>query len=319
MNAIRIHEFGPPEVIRLEEIELPGPAAGQILIDIKAIGVNPVDTYIRVGGYGPRKFPFTPGFDAAGVVRQVGPGVQTISAGQRVFTAGSVSGTYAQQCLCEPTQVGLLPDALSFEQGAALGIPYGTAYRALFQLAHAEAGQTALIHGGSGGVGIATIQFAKQAGLKIIATAGTEKGRQLILEQGANLALDHYNPKHFDEALHFTEGHGVNILLEMLANVNLGNDLKILAQKGAVVVIGSRGTVQIDPRDLMSREARIYGILVLLASADERTQAFAAIEAGLTNGTLKPVIARQLSLSDAAKAHHEIIEAAHYGKIVLIP
>lgn len=320
MKAIRIHEFGTPEVMQLEDVPSPTPTADEVLIEIKAVGVNPVDTYVRGGKYGAREFPFTPGFDGAGVVLQVGPGVQAFSPGQRVFTACFAGGTYAQQCLCPAAQVYALPKNVSFVQGATLGVPYGTAYRSLFQRAHAAAGKTVFIHGGSGGVGIAAIQLAKAAGLKIVATAGTDAGRQLLRQQGADLALDHHRPEHFDQVLDFTDGQGVDVLLEMLADANLANDLKVMAQKGEVVVIGSRGPVEkLDARDLMSREAIVYGTLLALATKAENEQAYQAIQKGLADGTLNPVIAREMPLSDAAKAHHEIIESAHYGKIVLIP
>jgi NADPH2:quinone reductase len=319
MKAMQIQEFGPPEVMRYEEVFLPEPADDQILIDVKAVGVNPVDTYIRSGIYGPRQFPLTLGFDAAGVVRRVGAAVKRVAVGQRVFTAGSVSGTYAQQCLCLESQVSRLPEKTTFAQGAALGIPYGTAYRALFQRAHAAAGQSVLIHGGSGGVGLAAIQFAKAAGLTVIATAGTEEGRQLLREQGADCVTDHHAADHFDQVLHFTNEQGVDILLEMLANVNLAKDLKIMAKKGQLVIIGSRGPVEVDPRDIMARELNMYGTLVLLATETERAQAFTAIETGLTEGKLNPVIAMELPLGEAPRTHYEIMESAHHGKIVLIP
>lgn len=319
MKAIQIYEFGQPEVMHMEDIPSPVPAAGEILIDIKAVGVNPVDTYIRAGWYGPREFPFTPGFDAAGVVLKVGEAVLNITAGQRVYTSGSISGTYAQQCICRESQVHPLPENITFAQGAALGIPYGTAYRSLFQRADADAGKTVFIHGASGGVGLAAVQFARAAGMKIIATAGTEEGRQLLLQQGANLALDHHTPEHFDRVLEFTNGRGVDILLEMLANVNLGRDLTVMAPKGQIVVIGSRGTVEINPRDIMSRETTILGTMSGLATDAEKAQAYKAIETGLTDGTLCPVIAQEIPLCDAPKAHHEVIESTHKGKVLLLP
>lgn len=319
MKAIRISEFGEPEVMRIEDVSLPAPDSEEVLIEVKAAGVNPVDTYIRAGRYGAKDLPFTPGMDAAGIVCQVGEDVKDIVAGQRAFTLGSISGTYAAQCLCSASQVHCLPDNVSFAQGAALGVPYGTAYRALFQRAKAESGQTVLIHGASGGVGLAAIQLAKAAKLKIIGTAGTDDGRHLLLEQGADLVLDHHDPNHFQQVLDFTDGAGVDILLEMLANVNLGRDLKVMAEKGRVVVIGSRGAVEIDPRDIMSREVSIVGMMLAHATEAEKTQAYAAVEKGLADGTLCPVIAQELPLKEAPKAHHAIMESAHHGNIVLIP
>lgn len=319
MRAIQVHEFGPPEVMQVEDVSLPAVGAEQVLIEVKAAGVNPVDTYLRAGRYGSKDLPYTPGIDAAGIVRQVGDNVRNVTVGQRVFTSGSVSGAYAAQCLCKASQVHRLPENVTFAQGAALGVPYGTAYRALFQRAHAESGQTVLIHGASGGVGLAAVQFAKAAKLSIIATAGTEEGRRLLLKQGADLALDHHDENHFQQALDFTNGAGVDILLEMLANVNLGTDLTVMAKHGQVVVIGSRGPVQIDPRDLMSRESTVMGMMLALASKDEKTQAYAAVVAGLEDGTLDPVIDRELPLAEAVQAHHAILESAHHGKVVLIP
>lgn len=319
MKAIHIYEFGPPEVMRLEDTILPQIGPDQVLVDIKAAGVNPVDTYIRSGAYGPKDFPFTPGFDAAGIIAKTGENVRNISPGQHVFIAGSVTGTYAQQAICSLSQVHPLPESVSFEQGAALGVPYRTAYRALFQRAQAIKGETILIHGASGGVGIAAIQFAKAAGMKVIASAGSKNGWDLIEQQGANLILDHHDPSHLQKVLEFTDGQGVNVVLEMLANINLGNDLPILAKKGRVVIVGSRGTVQINPRDLMSREASVLGVMSALATKEENQQIFDAIDTGLRNGTLIPVVTLQLPLAEAPKAHREVMESAHHGKIVLIP
>lgn len=319
MQAIRVHEFGEPEVMHLENVTLPATDSDEILIEVKAVGVNPVDTYIRAGWYGDREFPFTPGIDAAGIVAQVGDKVQTITPRQRVFLCGSISGVYAEQVLCQQSQVYPLPDSITFEQGAALGIPYGTAYRGLFRRAWAKKGETVLIHGASGGVGIAAVQLAKTAGLKVIATAGSDKGKQLVAAQGADLVLDHHDSKHLDKAMEYTNGRGVDILLEMLANVNLGNDLPIIAKHGRVVIIGSRGTVEINPRDAMAKEVAILGTMFGLATPEEKEAAYEVIERGLKHGSFTPIIADNMPLADAPKAHHTIMESDHHGKIVLIP
>lgn len=319
MKAIKVYTFGGPEVMRLEEAPPLEVGDEEILVHVKAAGVNPVDTYIRAGWYGPKEFPFTPGMDAAGVVLETGKTIQHIAQGQRVFLSGSLTGTYAQQALCRPSQVHPLPDSVSFEQGAAIGVAYHTAYRSLFQRGGAKKGETVLIHGASGGVGIAAVQFAKAAGLTVIATAGSQAGLDLVNQFGVDLALNHNDPDHLEKAAAFTEGRGVDIILEMLANVNLGRDLPILAKNGRVVIIGSRGSVEINPRDLMSREADVLGVMTGLATPQQQKEAFKAIEAGLENGTLNPVIGTQLPLSEAAKAHEKIMESGHHGKIVLIP
>jgi NADPH2:quinone reductase len=319
MKAIKVYKFGDPEVMRLEETQELEVDSEEALIQIMAVGVNPVDTYFRAGWYGPKKFPFTPGFDAAGIVLRAGQNIDSVTEGQRVFLSGSVTGTYAQQTLCRPSHIHLLPESISFEQGAAIGVPYYTAYRALFQRGCAKKSETVLIHGASGGVGIAAVQFAKASGLKVIATAGSQAGLDLMAQLGADLTLDHSDSAHLEKAIEFSDGRGVDIVLEMLANVNLGKDLPVLAKHGRVVIIGSHGSVEIDPRDLMSREASVIGVMSNLATQQHRQEAYEAIEAGLKDGTLNPVIEIQLPLSEAPRAHEKIMESGHHGKIVLIP
>jgi NADPH2:quinone reductase len=320
MKAIRVHEFGEPEVMRLEEAKDPEPGPGEVLVEVRAAGVNPVDTYIRSGFYPVKpELPYTPGMDAAGIVESAGKGVGRVKAGDRVYVAGNLSGSYAEKTLCKENQVYPLPEKVSFAQGAAIGVAYGAAYRALFQRGAAVAGEVVLVHGASGGVGIAAVQIARAAGMHVIGTSGTVKGRSLVREQGAHHVFDHHAPDHMEQILRLTNGLGVNVILEMLANVNLGKDLGILAHQGRVVVIGSRGTVEIDPRDAMRRDAAILGMVLMNAAGRDIASIHAALGAGLENGTLHPVIGKEMPLTEAPRAHHEIMESSAYGKIVLIP
>jgi NADPH2:quinone reductase len=244
--------------------------------------------------------------------------------GERVYIAGSLSGTYAEQSLCLATRVHPLPAPASYAQGAALNVPYGTAYQALFHRARVLPGESVLVHGASGGVGIAAVQLARAAGLLVIGTAGTEKGKQLVLEQGAHHVLDHTTAGYLEQVLSLTEGRGVDVILEMLANVNLGNDLNVLARGGRVALIGNRGpgnqgTVSINPRAAMNRDAAILGMNLGNATERETVSMHAALVAGLANSTLRPVIGQELPLAEAARAHHLVIESRAYGKIVLLP
>jgi NADPH2:quinone reductase len=320
MKAILIRAFGPPEVMRVEEVPDPRPGPGQVVVKIHAVGVNPVETYIRSGAYARLPaLPFTPGNDAAGVVEGVGDGVEHVQAGDRVFLTGTISGAYAEKALCQEGQAHRLPDRTSFSQGAAVNTPYSAAYRALFQRARAIPGEAVMIHGATGGVGLAAVQLARAAGMTVIGTGGTEKGRRLIAGEGAHHALDHHAPDYLERALAITGGRGIEVIIELLANVNLGKDLSVLARGGRVVVIGSRGTVEINPRDAMARDAAILGMLVTNASAAEARSIHAALAAGLESGTLRPVIGMEIPLSDAAQAHRRIMEPGAFGKIVLIP
>lgn len=318
MKAIRVHAFGTSDVLQYEETSDLTPQPDQIQIEIKCAGVNPVDTYIRSGTYPIRPdLPYSPGSDGAGFVTAVGPDVTQFAPGDRVYTQGSVTGTYAQSCLCTSDQVHALPESVTFEQGAALGIPYATAYYALVHKAEAQPGQTCLIHGASGGVGIAAIQLAKGLGLTVIGTAGTEAGLDLLSGAGADHVVSHHDANRVAAIQDMTEGRGVDLVLEMLANVNLATDLELLAMHGTVVVIGNRGTVEINPRMLMAKDASVRGMILMQATAAQKAMIFEGIHTGLLEGTLAPIIGERFPMNEASLAHDLVISGPHQGKILL--
>jgi NADPH:quinone reductase len=319
MKAIRVHEFGDPEVLRLEEVPTPQPGPGEVLVRIHAIGVNPVETYIRAGTYARLPaLPYTPGNDCAGMIERVDPDVNEFKPGDRVYTGGSLAGsTYAEFTLCKTAQVHPLPENVSFAQGAAMGTPYATAYRGLIQRADARPGETVLVHGASGGVGTAAVQLARARGLHVFGTAGTDDGRKLVREQGAHEVFDHHAPDHFEQIMKATSGRGVDVIVELLANMNLGKDLTILAKGGRVAIIGSRGRVEIDPRDTMQRDVDLRGMVLPNTPPAELASIHAALVAGLENGTLRPVIGKEFPLAEAAQAHRAVVEPGTIGKIVL--
>ncbi len=320
MKAILVREFGGPEVLKIEEMPTPKPAAGQVLVRIRAAGVNPYDTYMRNGTYAIKPaLPYTPGSDAGGTVEAVGPGVQRIKPGDRVYTAQTLTGAYAESALALEKQVHPLPAKLTFSQGAGVWVPYGTAFYALHHATRARAGETLLVHGASGGVGLAAVQMAGAIGLTVLGTAGSERGLDLVKREGAHLAFDHSKAGYHEEILKATEGRGVDLILEMLANVNLGRDLKLLANNGRVVVIGSRGDVTITPRDLMSHRASVQGFVMWTVTEAEEKEIFAGLMAGFENDTLRPVVRKELPLSEAPRAHKEVLEPGACGKIVLLP
>lgn len=320
MKAIVVHEYGEPEVMKLEEAETPWPGDGQVLVKIEAAGVNPVDTYLRTGihAHAP-ELPYTPGKDGAGTIKSVGEGVSRFKPGDRVYTAGCISGTYAEYALCEEKHIGLLPENVSFEQGAGVWTPYATGYRALFQKAEAKAGETVLVHGASGGVGNAVVQWAKSSGIRVIGTASSDNGKRLASESGADAVFDHTDEDHLGEIREFTAGRGVDVIIEMLANENLERDFEALAMFGRIVVVGNRGSVQFTPRQAMTKDATIYGMSLFNAPQDKLNEIHTAIFDGLSKGLLMPSVSRQFGLSDAPLAHHSIIEEKANGKIVLIP
>jgi NADPH2:quinone reductase len=320
MKAIRVHEFGGPEVMKLEEVADLQAGPGLVVVRVHAAGVNPVESYVRTGTYATKPdLPYTPGGDGAGVVASVGAGVSSVKPGDRVYTGASLSGTYAEQTLCTEAQVHPLPANVSFEQGAAMGIAYGTAYRGVFQRGQGKPGEIVLVHGASGGVGTAAVQLARAAGMVVVGTAGSDAGLALVKEQGAHYAVNHSAEGYLDELMKLTGGRGFDLILEMLANKNLANDLGLLAKKSRVVVIGSRGPIEINPRDTMSREADIRGLTLFSSSEQEFREMHAALIAGLENGALRPVIGQKIPLAEAPRAHQEVMKpSGALGKIVLV-
>lgn len=320
MKAILVHEFGGPENLKLEEVPTPKPQTGQVLVKVHAAGVNPYDTYMRAGTYAIKPpLPYTPGSDAAGVVEAVGAGVERVKAGDRVYTAKTVSGAYAEYTVVLEEQALKLPQNVTFEQGAGVWVPYGTAYHAIHQRAHARAGETVLVHGASGGVGTAAVQMARAFGLTVFGTASSDKGLELVKKEGAHQVFQHSKAGCAEEILKATGGKGVDIILEMLANVNLAQDLKLLAINGRAIVIGSRGDISITPRDLMARRASVSGFTLWAATEAEVAEIHAGVGAGLENGTLRPVVGKKIPLAQAARAHKEVLEPGASGKIVLVP
>jgi NADPH:quinone reductase len=324
MKAIVVHEFGGPEVLRLEDLPDPSPGPDDVVVRVKAAGVNPVDTYIRNGAHAVKpQLPYVPGSDGAGEIEAVGASVTGLAAGDRVYIAAfdrtGRTGTYSERTRCAQAQVHRLPPRVSFAQGAALGVPYATAYRAIFQRAGGQPAETVLVHGATGGVGIAAVQIAHAHGMRVIATGGTDEGRDLVRAQGADVVFNHRDAGYLDAIKQATGGRGVDVILEMAAHVNLDKDLTLLAPRGRVVVVGNRGRVEIDARQAMGRDAAILGMTLFNATDQDLASIHAALVAGLENETLNPVVAREMPLADAARAHEAVMQPGARGKIVLVP
>lgn len=323
MRAVRVFEFGGPEVLKLRsDVAVPVPQSHQVLIKVRACGVNPVETYIRSGNYSRKPaLPYTPGSDVSGIIESVGDNVSAFKKGDRVFCTSTVSGGYAEFALAADHTVYPLPETLDLKQGAALGIAYFTACRALFHSARARAGECVLVHGASGGVGLATCQIARAHGLKVLGTAGSEEGKKLVLQNGAHEVFNHKEANYIDKIKTSCgdKDSGVDVIIEMLANENLSNDLKLLSYGGRVVVVGCRGPIKINPRDTMAKETSIIGVS-LFSSTKEEFQQFADIlQAGMEKGWVKPVIGSEYPLEKVAQAHEDIIHGSgKTGKMILL-
>ncbi|WP_394180672.1 NADPH:quinone reductase [Marinomonas posidonica] len=316
MKAMQIQEYGPASALALTEAPQPTPAADQILVKVGAAGVNPVDTYIRSGTNNyTASFPHTPGSDGAGTISAIGSDVTEFTVGQRVYFSRNLSGSSAEYCVCATTHTYPLADALSFEEGACVGIPYTTAHRALFGRANAKTGDKVLVHGATGAVGIATVQLALAAGMDVVASAGTEDGAKLLREQGVETVIMHNQGDHL--APFQSLPTGFDVIIEMLANHNLDQDLKALTFGGRVAVVGNRGTVEINPRDLMARDAAVFGVALANVKPAELALIAKALKPLFEKGMLKPVIRRTYELTELAQAHDDVLKSGALGNLVI--
>ena len=324
MKAIRARSFGGPEVLQLETVDDPVPRPGEVVVEVRAAGVNPADTYMRSGTYAILpELPYTPGGDAGGLISAIGPDVTEHKLGERVFVGTALSfdltGCYAEKVKRKASEVVSLPEGVSFAQAATFGVSYPTAHYSLFERGGAQAGETVFIHGASGSVGSSAIQLAKRAGLTVIGSAGTSKGLELVRAEGADHAVNHTEEGYTNEVCRLTGGKGPELILEMLANINLAADMDLAAKYGRIIVIGNRGEITVNPRLAMMKELDIRGIALWNATAAQVKPMMLDILAGVAGGSLRPVVGREMRLSEAAAAHVAVLEHGVGGKIVLIP
>lgn len=317
MKAMQVNDYGPASDLTLVDADKPTINADQILVQVGASGVNPVDTYIRSGTNNyTASFPHTPGNDGAGTIVEVGANVEHFQIGQRVYFSRNLTGSAAEYAVCLPTHTFALANALSFAEGACLGIPYTTAHRALFGRAHAQAGEKVLVHGATGAVGLATVQLALAAGMQVVASAGTVEGANLLRAQGVQDVIMHNQDGYL--APYQSLPTGFDVIIEMLANHNLDQDLKALAFGGRVAVIGNRGTVEINPRDLMARDAAVMGVALANVKPEELARIAKAMLPLFEKGLLKPVVRKEYALAELAQAHEDVLKSGAQGNLVVV-
>jgi len=329
MKAASVLQHGPASSLMIREMPIPVPDLGkkQMLVQVKAAGVNPVDTYIRSGTNNyTATFPHIPGRDGAGVVVSEDPD-GNFEVGQRVYFSSCLTGSSAEFTICQSSNTFPLPTNCSFEEGACLGVPYFTAHRALFGKANAKAGQKVLIHGATGGVGLATVQFAQAAGLIVYGSSGSDAGDTLLIEQGisAQYVLNHRDDNHMNPYMSSTgtpsestsQAKGFDIIIEMLANENLALDIKALANGGTVAVVGNRGNVEVCPRDLMKVDGSITGVALGNVKPHELLQISQALHPLLVGSILKPVVRKVYALDQITNAHEDVLRPGALGNIVI--
>jgi len=320
-QAIVCESFGTPDVMRLKSVTLQSPQQGQVLVRMGAAGVNPSDTYVRLGPDGPYagnaklipSLPYTPGKDGAGTVESVGPGVDTFRPGDRVYSSASLTGTYATHALFSTNQIYSLPSNISFAQGACVGVPAATAYRALHIRGKACANEAVFVHGASGAVGLAAVQLAVNQGCFVVGTAGTAEGEEVVRNAGAHFVVNHRAEGYLESAKASLPGDkaadGFDLLLEMAADVNLVADFAIMARGGRVAIVGSKAKpIGINPRLTMPKELDVRGVFLGNATPGELRETHSALYKAMEEGVLVPVVAVEIPLAEAAKSHVEVMQ-----------
>lgn len=324
MKAVQINEFGGPEVLKKVNVDEPFPNENEVKVKIYTVGLNPNEAYTITGTYAYNipELPYIPGYDATGIIEEVGPNVEQFKIGDRVFlsafSAKRNTGTYAEKVVVDAESVFKLSDKISFKKGAALGIPAFTAYKALFQKAKIKAGERVLIHGASGAVGSMAVQMAKAIGAIVIGTSSTKKGRQTVLNLGADYALNHTSDNNKDELLDITDDQGPDVIVEMLANKNLEIDMQIIAKHGRVVIIGSRDTIEVNPRNLMTNEATVTGMTFTSPTQKAMNEVYFGLNAFLETGAIDPLIGDEFTLDEPIEAHKALMESSGNGRTIFI-
>ena len=322
MRAIRIHEFGDPEVYRYEEIPEPVPGAGEVLVAIEAVGVNFIEVYQRTGLY-PVALPATPGSEAAGTVVAVGPGATEFRAGDRVAWQGG-SGAYAERAAVPADRLVPLPEDVSTKQGAAAMLQGMTAHYLACSTFPLKPGDACLVHAAAGGVGLLLCQIAKRRGARVIGTVSTPEKAALARAAGADEVILYVEQDFEAEVRRATDGAGVQVVYDSAGRTTFERSLRCLAPRGMMVLYGqSSGPVgAFDPQVLNQRGSIFLTRPVLghyTATRAELLQRANEVLGWVRDGTLRLRIEHEFPLSQAAEAHRQLQGRATTGKLLLIP
>lgn len=318
MKAVVYEQYGEPSVLKVAEVEKPVIQANEVLIAVKASGVNPVDTYFRKGIRSVDSFPHVPHFDLAGEVVEIGSSVTGVAVGDRVWATGA-KGASAEFAAVSHELVFPLPETIPFTDGAALAMPFMTAHLSLYYRGTLQANQSVLIFGAAGAVGHAAVQLAKQTGAHVIATAGDEEKAKLAKEAGADDVIMYKQEDLVERVKELTAQKGVDLILDMSLSENIEKDLEMIAIGGRIVTVGSpvNNTPTLPWRLLNAKNASLQGILLLTAPTEEMKQAGQEIAEKFAAGTLQAHVGKVLPFSEPATAHELVEQKQINGRIIL--
>ncbi|MEH7115566.1 NADPH:quinone oxidoreductase family protein [Neobacillus niacini] len=324
MKAVQLKEFGGPEVLELVEIETPVPTGREVLIEIKAIGVNYADTARREGQYVVKTpLPFIPGAEIAGIVAAVGNQVSSVKPGMRVVTLIN-SGGYSEFSLADERSLIPLPEQLDYQNAVALPLQGLSAYHVLKTMGRLEKGESILVHAAAGGVGTLAVQLAKLFGAgKIIATASSDEKLELARQMGADVLVNYTESNWVEQVLEATGGKGVDVALEMVGGDVFNQTLKCLATFGRLVVFGAASGEQsrMYPGALMARNQSVIGFFLpqIMRKPELLQPSLVELLTYLGEGKLKLTIGGVFPLEEAAEVHRLLQSRKTTGKLVLEP
>jgi NADPH2:quinone reductase len=322
MRAIRVHQPGGPEVLQLEDLEIPRPGPGQALLRIEAVGVNFIEIYHRTGLY-KQTTPFTSGSEAAGTVEVIGPGVTTVRPGDRVGSV-NVLGSYAEYALAPAERLVPLPDGVTTRQAAAVLLQGMTAHYLTTSTFNLGGGHTCLVHAAAAGVGLLLCQMAKRRGARVIGTVSTEEKAALARDAGADEVILYTQTDFEPEVKRLTAGAGVHVNYDSVGRTTFAKGLDCLVRRGMMVLFGqSSGPVApFDPQVLNQKGSLFLTRPTLthyIATRAELLERAGDVLRWVADGTLRVRIARELPLAEAAEAHRDIEARRTTGKVLLIP
>jgi len=318
MRAVRYHETGGPDVLRVEDVPTPDPGPDEVRIAVEAASVNPVDTYFREGDYEPPTLPMIPGTDVAGVVDAVGGDVTEWAVGDRVFGTGLGNwnqGSYAEMAVADADVLARLPDGVSFAEGAAVGVAGATSWRALVDHAGLEPAETCLVHGGSGGVGHVAVQLANAAGARVVTTA-SERYHDRLRGLGADVVLDYHRDDLSDAVV---DAGAPNVVLDHRVDDYFGFDADVAATGARIVAIGNTEQAATLPDVPAARAKELSVSLISMYNAPDLGAILDRLSALLADGRLAPNVARTYALDEAADAQRAVLEDSVFGKLVVEP
>jgi NADPH2:quinone reductase len=322
MKAAVYYETGSPDVFRYEDVADPSPGPGELLVAVEAVSIEGGDTLNRLGGP-MTATPHIVGYQAAGTVLAVGEGVQGFSAGDRVTTVG-LNGSHAEQRTVGQSFAWHVPAGLDIKDAACIPVPYGTAHDCLFEFGRLQPGETALIHAGAGGVGIAAIQMAKQAGARVLSTASSDERLERLKPLGLDEGINYATHDFVTECRRLTDGRGADVIVDSVGGKNLRQSLAALAYRGRCITVGDAGRGGAEPLDVSGIRANNQSLTGVFLGGELFTgsRAYAMVAdqvAAVASGRLKVVVDRTFPLSEAAEAHRYVESRQAFGRVLLIP